>query len=135
MKILKYLLLSLFCCSAAFASESAEGEALVAFRAPEGVEVTEASVASGDVRAYIDGIAASVQAEVITTYGTLSASTGGKILALVRSDTKTTKELIRDLKAHPDVLSASPNHKVRIMPVKKKMHHHIMNTHTGGTVQ
>ena len=121
MKILKYLLLSLLCCSAAYASEYVLGEALVTFRAPEGLEVTGENLISGDARTFIDGVAALAGAEVVITYGTLSAANGDKILALVRSNTKTTQELIRDLKALPEVLSASPNYKTRIMPVKTKV--------------
>lgn len=120
MKALKLFLLSLFLCAPAFASEYVQGEALVTFRAPQNMEITAETLTSGDARAYIDGIASSVQAQVIMTYGTLSEAAGDKILALVRSDTKTTAELVRDLKANPNVLSATPNHKVRIPPQPRK---------------
>ena len=121
MKVLKFLLLSLFCCSAAYAADYVQGEALVTFRAPSGLEVTEDSVINGEAREFIDGIAQSVGAEIAASYGTLSEASGDKILALLRSTTKTTEELIRDLKENPNVLSASPNRRQKIMPVRNKM--------------
>ena len=120
MKALKLFLLSLLICTPAMATDYVQGEALVTFRAPKGIEITEASLTSGDARAFIDGLACTVQAKVIRTYGTLSASTGDKIIALLRSDTKTTTELVKDLKANPYVLSASANHKIRIPPQPSK---------------
>lgn len=79
-----------------------EGEALAVFRVPEGLSVSAASV---NVIESAGGIGASVA----ESYEALSESEG-KIFVLIRSSSKTTEQLISDLKAHPDVITASPNY-------------------------
>ena len=93
------LVLVLAVCPAAWPSPHAEGEALAVFRVPEGESVSAASVS-------VSG------AEVAETYETLS-ELEGKIFVRVRSSTKTTEELIAELKQRPDVITASPNYRVR----------------------
>ena len=94
------LFIMLCSCSAAFA-----GEALVTLNAPDDLT---------DYEAFTAKVAEAVGAEVVTVYGALSTANTGRVFAFLRSGTKDTPELLRDLKAHPDVLSASPNRKVRI---------------------
>lgn len=93
----------------AFAGEYVEGEALVVFRAPEGVSVTAAGLrACDEVHSSIVSAANSAGASVADVYEAVSEA-DGKIFALVRSKTSTTEELIADLKRNPDVIAASPN--------------------------
>ncbi|MBQ4429992.1 MAG: S8 family serine peptidase, partial [Synergistaceae bacterium] len=88
--------------SFAFAGNYAEGEALAVFRIPEGSSVSAASVnvieATGEIGA-----------SVAESYEALSESEG-KIFVLIHSSSKTTEQLISDLKARPDVITASPNY-------------------------
>ena len=88
--------------SSALAEVYAEGEALAVFRVPEGVSV---SAAGTRVAESVGEIGASVA----ETYETLS-EIEGKIFVLVRSSTKTTAQLISELKERPDVITASPNY-------------------------
>lgn len=93
----------------AWAGEYAPGEALVVFRAPEGAKVTAARLAGdGDISVSVAAAAASVGAEVEDTFEALSEA-DGKIFVRVRSETKSTEELIAELKQRPDVIAASPN--------------------------
>ena len=86
----------------AWPSEYAEGEVLAVFRVPEGVKAAEAKITVAG-------------AEVAETYEALSEAEG-KSFVLIRSQTKTTQELIDELKQNPDVISVSPNYKVRRKP-------------------
>ena len=99
------LVLVLAVSPAAWPSPHTEGEALAVFRVPEGVSVSAASVS-------VSG------AEVAETYETLS-ELEGKIFVLVRSSTKTTEELITELQQRPDVITASPNYRVRKQSIKQ----------------
>ncbi len=98
---LSFLAVMMFSTSA-FAGIYAEGEALAVFRVPEGVSVSAASV-------NVVEAAEEIGASVAETYETLS-EIGGKIFVLVRSSEKTTEELISELKARLDVITASPNY-------------------------
>ncbi|MBQ7154024.1 MAG: S8 family serine peptidase [Synergistaceae bacterium] len=114
-KILFALLTVTFLAGIASADDKnyAEGQALVVFRAPENIEVSASGLgAEGGIRASVVSAAEEAGAEVLEVYETLS-EIDGNIFALVRSKTKTTEELITELKARPDVVTASPNHKVR----------------------
>lgn len=88
--------------SSALAAIYAEGEALAVFRVPEGVSVSAAGVSVSDAVSEVD-------ASVAETYETLS-EIEGKIFVLVRSSSKTTEQLISELKSRPDVITASPNY-------------------------
>ncbi len=89
-------------CCPAFSETYAEGEALAVFRVPEGVSVSAAGVNVAES-------AGEIGASVAETYETLS-EIEGKIFVLVRSSSKTTEQLISDLKKRPDVITASPNY-------------------------
>lgn len=88
--------------SSALAGNYAEGEALAVFRVPEGSSVSASSV-------NVIKAAGEVGASVAETYEALS-EIEGKIIVLVRSSAKSTEQLITDLKARPDVITASPNY-------------------------
>ena len=96
------VLVVLMVCPAAWPSEYAEGEVLAVFRVPEGVKAAEAKITVAG-------------AEVAETYEALSEAEG-KSFVLIRSGVKTTQELIDELKQNPDVISVSPNYKVRRQP-------------------
>lgn len=89
-------------CCPAFSETYAEGEALAVFRVPEGVSVSAACVNVAES-------AGEIGASVAETYETLS-EIEGKIFVLVRSSTKSTEQLISELKERPDVITASPNY-------------------------
>ncbi|MBQ2617539.1 MAG: S8 family serine peptidase [Synergistaceae bacterium] len=101
-KIFMLLLLLTGTCSPAWSEIYTEGEALAAFRVPEGVGMSAASVSVAEA-------VGEIGASVAETYETLS-EIEGKIFVLVRSSTKSTEELITTLKACPDVITASPNY-------------------------
>ena len=89
-------------CCPAFSETYAEGEVLAVFRVPEGVSISAAGVNVAES-------AGEIGASVAETYETLS-EIEGKIFVLVRSSTKSTEQLISDLKKRPDVITASPNY-------------------------
>ena len=86
----------------AWSADYSEGEVLAVFRVPEGSSVSAASV-------NVIEAAGEVGASVAETYETLS-EIEGKIFVLVRSPSKSTEQLISELKARPDVITASPNY-------------------------
>ena len=92
------------------ASNYAEGEALVLLKNKVGT-LSVTSLSSAVVMNYIAEVAARASAEVVTTYLELSA-VSGEIFVLMRSEVKSTKELIAELKKNPNVMSASPNFKM-----------------------
>ena len=89
--------------SYAWSAQYVEGEVLAVFRVPEGVSASEAEIHVAE-------------AEVAETYEALS-ELEGKIFVLIRSQTKTTEQLIDELKQNPDVISVSPNYKIRSQSV------------------
>ena len=93
-------LLVLLASHSAMSSSYKEGEVLAVFRVPEGST------------ARISEIAGSINASVAETYETLS-ELDGRIFVLIKSDSKTTEELIQELKNNPEVISVSPNYHVR----------------------
>lgn len=105
----KIFVLSLFMLmilsSSAPAEIYSEGEALAVFRVPKDVSVSAAGVSVADA-------VAEMGATVTETYETLS-EIEGKVFVLVRSSAKSTEQLIAELKARPDVITASPNYYVQ----------------------
>lgn len=91
-----------------------EGEALVVLRGELGEGVhTRAAVEASATK--IAGITAKTAGASVKSVYTSMSSGGGKVFALFKSDSKTTDQLIADLKANPDVLAASPNRVVRAL--------------------
>ena len=95
------------------ADKYVEGEALVVLRNGIGT-LNAASISSAAGKSYVNSVAASAEAEVPVVYDALSAARG-KFLVLMRSETKSTKELIAELEKNPNVLNASPNYRVRTL--------------------
>lgn len=108
------LLCSFLLCLAgtAVAEPFVPGEALVLFRSAAGRRVSRASAERGSDSYRVRLAAASAGSRVKRVYGALSEA-GDKVFALVRSESRTTEELLRALRANPDVLAASPNRVVR----------------------
>ena len=88
--------------SSSFAEIYAQGEALAVFRVPEGVSVSAACGSAAES-------AGEIGASVAETYEALS-EIEGKIFVLVHSPSKSTEQLISELKERPDVITASPNY-------------------------
>ncbi|MBQ7558918.1 MAG: S8 family serine peptidase [Synergistaceae bacterium] len=88
--------------SSALSEIYSKGEALAVFRISEGESVSAASL-------NVSAAVAELDAGISETYEALS-EIGGKLFVLVRSSTKTTEQLISELKARPDVITASPNY-------------------------
>ena len=107
--LLAFLLVFLTFALPAGAAEFVEGEVLVLLRNGTGETLRYGMLAEGAGKSYVQAAAAKAGAEHVHTYSALSKSSG-QILALVRSQNKTTKELIEALEADPDVVSVSPNH-------------------------
>ncbi|MBQ6774234.1 MAG: S8 family serine peptidase [Synergistaceae bacterium] len=99
-KFVLALLIVFLMSPSAMSSSYKEGEVLAVFRVPEGSS------------ARISEIAGSINARVAETYETLS-ELDGKIFVLIKSDSKTTEELINELKNNPEVISVSPNYHVK----------------------
>ena len=111
-KLTKFILFLALCTPAISlahaANNYAEGEALVVLKNNVGT-LSTASLSSAAAMNYIAEVATSASAEAVTTYSELSAACG-EIYVLVRSGTKSTEELIAELKKNPNVESASPNY-------------------------
>ncbi|MBQ9389863.1 MAG: hypothetical protein IJU07_06815 [Synergistaceae bacterium] len=114
-KILSALFLVMLLTSSAFSGQDnyQDGEVLVVFKAPEGVHVSASGLGiDSDLRALVTSAASDIDSEVIDVYETIS-ELDGNIFVLLRSHSKTTQELIDALKSRPDVVSVSPNYKLR----------------------
>ena len=105
------LLLILFVPFAAFGGERTPGQALVLLKSDVGtLSATHLRSTAGE--GYVARVAKNAGAAVETTWTALSEARG-KIFTLMTSDTKTTDELVAELKADPRVIAAVPNFKVR----------------------
>ena len=113
MKKLLLIIVIILCFSNISFSQSknySDGEAIVVFRAPEGLQISASSLGQdGEIRASIMEAASEVESEIIDVYETIS-EIDGNIFVLVKSKTKSTEELINALKLRDDVITASPNY-------------------------
>jgi subtilisin family serine protease len=91
----------------------APGEAIVVLKNQIG-QLSAAALSDASGKRYVASAAASVEAKAVTTYASLSEAQGS-IFVLMRSETKSTEELLAELKKNPDVLCASPNYRVRAL--------------------
>ncbi|MDR1378766.1 MAG: S8 family serine peptidase [Synergistaceae bacterium] len=88
----------------------APGEVLVVLKNRIGrLNVSTLSSAAGT--SYVKSASSSVGAKAVTTYAALSEA-GNGIFVLMRSETKSTEELLTELEKNPDVECASPNYRV-----------------------
>lgn len=98
----------------AWGAENVRGEVLAVLKTPAGMTLTKDSLKSGRVRRYIDLTAESAGAEVISIFDSLSLmNKDGHVFVFMASDSKSSEQLAADLKSDPNVVSASPNRKVR----------------------
>ena len=91
--------------------EFAGGEALAVLQAPL-LSTSKAALFNESVASSAESIAASVGARAVRTYGAIAAHTG-KHIVHIRSEHKTTEELIAALQALPEVIGAWPNYESR----------------------
>ncbi|MDR1740595.1 MAG: S8 family serine peptidase, partial [Synergistaceae bacterium] len=90
--------------------EYAPGEVLVLLRGGTALGAASSTSAAA-MTACADRVALSAGARTAKVYESLSAASGGQeIFALLKSDSKTTDEILANLSANPDVLAASPNY-------------------------
>ncbi|MDR3265061.1 MAG: hypothetical protein LBT15_03520, partial [Synergistaceae bacterium] len=97
---------------AAESARYAPGEALVVLKNRIGhLNVTTLSGTGG--KSYVQSVAEGVGANAVTTYAALSEARN-EIFVLIKSETKTTEELLAELADNPNVECASPNYRIRI---------------------
>ena len=106
------VLLGLLAARGASAASYVPGEALVVYKKASGSAVTAASVERGAESFRIASLAAASGARVARTYGALSEA-GDGVFVLVRSDSKTTEQLVEALRNRSDVIAVSPNRIIR----------------------
>ena len=105
-RVLAVALLILAACVSAFAEDYIEGEVIVVFKAPEDLQVKASNL--GGLRTAVDSKVRAMGASVQKIYGTLS-ELDNSIFAHVKSETKTTQELLAEFEKRDDVLAVSPN--------------------------
>lgn len=88
--------------------EFVEGEVLAVLEAPH-ISASQAALFNESIISSAESVAASVGAQAVQTYGAVAARSGKNIVH-IRSEKKSTEELIAELEALPGVLSAAPNH-------------------------
>ncbi|MDO4787448.1 MAG: S8 family serine peptidase, partial [Fretibacterium sp.] len=104
-------LLVFLCIGVADAGSTVPGEAIVLFRNVEGTRLTRASSLHGSVQYRLAAAAAASGARVVGTYGALSEAVND-VFALIRSENRTTEQLMESLRSNPNVLAISPNRPV-----------------------
>ncbi|MBQ6972306.1 MAG: hypothetical protein IJP86_08155 [Synergistaceae bacterium] len=119
MKALSFLAAIFLLTGAAYSGENLRGEALAVLRTPDGMTLSEDSLKSGDIRQYIDQTAGTAGAVTVSVFDSLSlANKDRHIFVFMAADGKTSEELAAILKEDPNVVSASPNRKVRLPRVR-----------------
>ncbi|GHT00536.1 hypothetical protein AGMMS50276_26560 [Synergistales bacterium] len=94
-------------------AEYVEGEALVVLRNATGYKLTKSALSTGVGASYVQSAASAAGAKPAATYHSLSES-ANEIFVHMKSDTKTTAELLAELEKNPDVISAAPNYLKRV---------------------
>ncbi|MBQ4430161.1 MAG: hypothetical protein II877_01560, partial [Synergistaceae bacterium] len=79
--------------------ERASGDVIVVFRQPSGAAMTGIRIVTE--KAKVNALATSMHSRVTRTYPELMRKTG-KTFAVLHSDAKTEKDLLRELKARPE---------------------------------
>ncbi len=90
-------------------TEYIEGEALVVLEAPGSIAALSGAALEVRLSAAADSVALSAGARAVRTYGALAAGSGRYIVHM-RTEGKTTEELLDALKKVPGVLGAAPNY-------------------------
>ena len=98
----------------AWGQDYIEGEALVVMKGMSGGPGlhTKASLEASETRV-AESAASLAGGRVATLHGYMTPESD-KVFALIKSDSKTTEQLIDELKANPDVIAASPNRVVSV---------------------
>lgn len=91
-------------------SGHAAGDVIVVMKDSQSASSSSVQISAQAVR--INAVASSVNAKVKKTYPALSRNSDNKIFALVHSDSKSETELLKELRANPDVIGVSLNHRV-----------------------
>ncbi|MDO4988719.1 MAG: S8 family serine peptidase, partial [Synergistes sp.] len=117
LKKILYVLLSLMILSAASAPsfagarEYVEGDVIVVLKSGTSLNTMSTNTSALSVCTSAANVtAASVGATTLHTYNELSKSSGGKVFAVLHSDTKTSDQLISELKNDPNVIAVSKNY-------------------------
>ena len=116
-KILSSLiLLSLFIIPSCSYGGSIPGDVIVVLRNTSGVSISSA----GSVKSLssVQALAKSSSSTIKATYDALSERSGN-VFMLLHSDTKSEHELLREVKARPDVVAASLNYEVHLTDTGK----------------
>ncbi|MDO4988602.1 MAG: S8 family serine peptidase [Synergistes sp.] len=117
--VLSALILTLFASSAYAAADYIEGQVLVVLKNNNnGLAGLSTANAAEVCSAAAKSLASTVNANVVSTYNALSASSG-HIFTLISSPTKTANELERELKQNPNVIAVSKNYFCKIVSPTK----------------
>lgn len=116
-KILLIILLSFILVLPAIAEENnyIEGEVIVVMKpSSKAIKISASQLKNGTSKeiAKLKELAESSKGYVKGTFNNLSES-GNKLFGVIRSEKLSTKELLENLRANPDVIAASPNYRVR----------------------
>ena len=108
-KFLALLLFISFIVSPAYSQEVVPGDVIVVLRSPAGFRASSVnSVQSIQSLSAVQSFTQSINAEITQTYEALS-SRSGNIFMVVHSDSKNENDLLREVKANPNVIAASLN--------------------------
>ena len=108
-KLLALLLFISYIVSPAYSQEVVPGDVIVVLRSPAGFRASSVnSVQSIQSLSAVQSFTQSINAEITQTYEALS-SRSGNIFMVVHSDTKNENDLLREVKANPNVIAASLN--------------------------
>jgi hypothetical protein len=105
------LFIILFSCPATVEASPAyaEGEVLVTITAPAFEDYNDMNAYSQAILQQAEAFAKKYELKVFGTYPETARSQGKSIIAL-RSDYKSTEEIMKELSSDPDVISMSPNY-------------------------
>lgn len=95
----------------AFSADYREGEVLVLLRNATGKTLSKGALSHGDANDFVAKTARGIGAKAVRTYDALSMQTGD-IFTLVKSEGRTTRQLIEDLSRDPNVVAVCPNYRM-----------------------
>lgn len=96
--------------------EYVEGDVLVLLEAPSKTGAADSATFEAALSTSAHAVASSIGARVVQTYGAIAAASG-KSIVYMKSDEKSTQELLASLDGVPGIIGASPNHISRTMLV------------------
>ena len=108
-KFLALFLFIFFIIPPAYSQDVVPGDVLVVLRSPAGFRASSLNSAESiQSLAEVQSFTQSINAEITKTYEALSGQSGN-IFMVVHSDTKNENDLLREVKANPNVVAASLN--------------------------